>query len=62
MPYKIRKPGTHDFYTSLGQDFVFDSVREAEDFVMQGGLKEADESIAGFEVVETDAEGYEVNV
>ena len=62
MPFKIRKPGTHIFYTSAGSDFEFETADEAEHFVMAGGLKDADEPIGGFEVVETDAEGYEANV
>lgn len=62
MPYKIRQPGTHTFYTSAGEDFEFETQKEAEEFVMDGGLHHADEPIAGYEVVETDAEGYELNV
>lgn len=62
MPYKIRRPNTHTFYTSAGTDFEFDTADEANDFVMKGGLHEADEPIAGYEVVETDEEGYEKNV
>ncbi len=61
MPFKIRKPGTHDFYTSAGSDFEFETPEEAEAFVMRGGLKDADEPIGGYEVVETDLEGYEVD-
>lgn len=62
MPFKIRKPNTHDFYTSAGGDFEFETAEEAEAFVMRGGLKDADEPISGYEVVETDLEGYERNV
>jgi hypothetical protein len=62
MPYKIRRPGTHTFYTSAGTDFEFDTPEEAEEFVMKGGLHDADEAIAGYEVVETDDEGYEKDV
>lgn len=62
MPYKVRRPGTHTFYTSAGTDFEFDTAAEADAFVMNGGLHEADEPIAGFEIVETDEEGYEKNI
>jgi hypothetical protein len=61
MPFKVRQPGTHTFYTSAGQDFEFESAEEADAFVMKGGLHDADEPLNGYEVVETDLEGYEVN-
>jgi hypothetical protein len=59
MPFKIRQPGTHEFYTSSGQDFEFETAEEAEQFVLSGGLHHADEPINGYEIVETDLEGYE---
>ncbi|HEY3268075.1 MAG TPA: hypothetical protein VGM37_14205 [Armatimonadota bacterium] len=61
MPFKIRQPGTHTFYTDAGEDFEFDSVADAEKFIAMGGLADADEPLVGYEVVETDLEGYEKN-